>query len=162
MSSTNAHQIKNNDQNSLCGLGDKIRRLTAGVCLFTQIFFPVMATAQNVVHAKPQTTVSSAPPLIENNTVPYTLGALESAQSVADRFGISLEELRRLNQFRTFARGFDNVRQGEELDVPATTLQKSHEQQNAVPPANGENTLENQIASTSQRFGTCLLSLIHI
>ncbi|WP_240767444.1 inverse autotransporter IatD [Escherichia coli] len=156
MASTNAHQIKNNDQNSLCGLGDKIRRLTAGVCLFTQIFFPVMATAQNVVHAKPQTTVSSAPPLIENNTVPYTLGALESAQRVADRFGISLEELRRLNQFRTFARGFDNMRQGEELDVPATTSQKSHEQQNAVPPANGENTLENQIASTSQRVGTLL------
>ena len=156
MASTNAHQIKNNDQNSLCGLGDKIRRLTAGVCLFTQIFFPVMATAQNVVHAKPQTTVSSAPALIENNTVPYTLGALESAQSVADRFGISLEELRRLNQFRTFARGFDNVRQGEELDVPATTSQKSHEQQNAIPPANGENTLENQIASTSQRVGTLL------
>lgn len=115
-----------------------------------------MATAQNVVHAKPQTTVSSAPPLLENNTVPYTLGALESAQSVADRFGISLEELRRLNQFRTFARGFDNVRQGEELDVPATTSQKSHEQQNAIPPANGENTLENQIASTSQRVGTLL------
>ena len=88
--------------------------------------------------------------------MPYTLGALESAQSVADRFGISLEELRRLNQFRTFARGFDNVRQGEELDVPATTSQKSHEQQNAVPPANGENTLENQIASTSQRVGTLL------
>ncbi|EFO3578729.1 inverse autotransporter beta-barrel domain-containing protein [Escherichia coli] len=88
--------------------------------------------------------------------MPYTLGALESAQSVADRFGISLEELRRLNQFRTFARGFDNVRQGEELDVPATTSQKSHEQQNAIPPANGENTLENQIASTSQRVGTLL------
>lgn len=96
------------------------------------------------------------PPLLENNTVLYTLGALESAQSVANRFGISLEELRRLNQFRTFARGFDNVRQGEELDVPATTSQKSHEQQNAVPPANGENTLENQIASTSQRVGTLL------
>ncbi|EGC2854237.1 hypothetical protein H9C43_002707 [Escherichia coli] len=156
MASTNAHQIKNNDQNSLCGLGDKIRRLTAGVCLFTQFFFPVMATAQNVVHAKPQTTVSSAPPLLENNTVPYTLGALESAQSVADRFGISLEELRRLNQFRTFARGFDNVRQGEELDVPATTSQKSHEQQNAIPPANGENMLENQIASTSQRVDSLL------
>ncbi|HHV8939723.1 TPA: inverse autotransporter IatD, partial [Shigella flexneri] len=37
-----------------------------------------------------------------------------------------------------------------------TTSQKSHEQQNAVPPANGENTLENQIASTSQRVGTLL------
>ncbi len=64
-------------------------------------------------------------------------------------------EARRLNQL-IFARGFDNVRQGEELDVPATTSQKSHEQQNAVPPANGENTLEKQIASTSQRVGTLL------
>ncbi len=54
MASTNAQQIKNNDQNSLCGLGDKIRRLAAGVCLFTQFFFPVIATAQNVVHANPQ------------------------------------------------------------------------------------------------------------
>lgn len=157
MASTNAHQIKNNDQNSLCGLGDKIRRLTAGVCLFTQFFFsPSWRRHKMWYMLNLRRQFHLPPPLLENNTVPYTLGALESAQSVANRFGISLEELRRLNQFRTFARGFDNVRQGEELDVPATTSQKSHEQQNAVPPANGENTLENQIASTSQRVGTLL------
>lgn len=156
MASTNAHQIKNNDQNSLCGLGDKIRRLTAGVCLFTQFFSPSWRRHKMWYMLNLRRQFHLPPPLLENNTVPYTLGALESAQSVANRFGISLEELRRLNQFRTFARGFDNVRQGEELDVPATTSQKSHEQQNAVPPANGENTLENQIASTSQRVGTLL------
>ena len=39
MSSTNAHQIKNNDQNSLCGLGDKIRRLTAGVSALVAVGF---------------------------------------------------------------------------------------------------------------------------
>lgn len=53
------------------------------------------------------------------------LGALESAQSVAERFGISVAELRKLNQFRTFARGFDNVRQGDELDVPAQVSEKN-------------------------------------
>ncbi|MCV5555669.1 inverse autotransporter beta domain-containing protein, partial [Escherichia coli] len=36
------------------------------------------------------------------------------------------------------------------------TSQRSHELQNAVSPANAENTLENQIASTSQRVGTLL------
>lgn len=53
--------------------------------------------------------------IANTNTVPYTLGALESAQSVAERFGISVAELRKLNQFRTFARGFDIVRRGDEL-----------------------------------------------
>lgn len=32
--------------------------------------------------------------------------------------------LRKLNQFRTFARGFDNVRPGDELDVPAQVSEK--------------------------------------
>ncbi|EPW3351972.1 hypothetical protein ACWKC5_005005, partial [Escherichia coli] len=39
---------------------------------------------------------------------------------MADRFGLTLEELRRLNQLRTFARGFDHIRQGDEIDVPYT------------------------------------------
>ncbi|MCH7050912.1 hypothetical protein EFK54_15325 [Escherichia coli] len=27
--------------NSICGLGDRLRRLTAGICLITQTIFPV-------------------------------------------------------------------------------------------------------------------------
>ncbi|EKE7432059.1 inverse autotransporter adhesin YeeJ, partial [Escherichia coli] len=86
------------------------------------------------------------------NTVPYTLGALESAQSVAERFGISVAELRKLNQFRTFARGFDNVRQGDELDVPAQVSEKKL----TPPPGNSSDNLEQQIASTSQQIGSLL------
>ncbi|WP_163969214.1 LysM domain-containing protein, partial [Raoultella planticola] len=66
------------------------------------------------------------------------LGALESAQSVAERFGISVAELRKLNQFRTFARGFDNVRQGDELDVPAQVSEKKL----TPPPGNSSDNLE--------------------
>ncbi|MCA7370603.1 inverse autotransporter adhesin YeeJ, partial [Escherichia coli] len=78
--------------------------------------------------------------------------ALESAQSVAERFGISVAELRKLNQFRTFARGFDNVRQGDELDVPAQVSEKKL----TPPPGNSSDNLEQQIASTSQQIGSLL------
>lgn len=84
--------------------------------------------------------------------MPYTLGALESAQSVAERFGISVAELRKLNQFRTFARGFDNVRQGDELDVPAQVSENNL----TPPPGNSSGNLEQQIASTSQPIGSLL------
>lgn len=76
----------------------------------------------------------------------------KSAQSVAERFGISVAELRKLNQFRTFARGFDNVRQGDELDVPAQVSENNL----IPPPGNSSGNLEQQIASTSQQIGSLL------
>ncbi|HFB2077129.1 TPA: inverse autotransporter beta domain-containing protein [Escherichia coli] len=103
--------------NTICGLGDRLRRLTAGICLITQTIFPVMAAAPtHINHARSDTATSLILPNVK--TIPYTLGALESPSTVAARFGITVDELRRLNQFRTFARGFDNVRQGDEIDVP--------------------------------------------
>ncbi|EZJ99311.1 bacterial Ig-like domain family protein [Escherichia coli 1-250-04_S1_C3] len=108
--------------------------------------------AQGVVNAATQQPVPTQIAIANANTVPYTLGALESAQSVAERFGISLAELRKLNQFRTFARGFDNVRQGDELDVPAQVSEKKL----TPPPGNSSDNLEQQIASTSQQIGSLL------
>ena len=57
-----------------------------------------------------------------------------------------------LNQFRTFARGFDNVRPGDELDVPAQVSEKKL----TPPPGNSSDNLEQQIASTSQQIGSLL------
>ncbi|GCY56668.1 hypothetical protein HmCmsJML069_01546 [Escherichia coli] len=141
-----------NDRQILCGMGIKLRRLTAGICLVTQLVFPMTAAAQGVVNAATQQPVPAQIAIANTNTVPYTLGALESAQSVAERFGISLAELRKLNQFRTFARGFDNVRQGDELDVPAQVSEKKL----TPPPGNSSDNLEQQIASTSQQIGSLL------
>ncbi len=141
-----------NDRQILCGMGIKLRRLTAGICLVTQLVFPMAAAAQGVVNAATQQPVPAQIAIANANTVPYTLGALESAQSVAERFGISLAELRKLNQFRTFARGFDNVRQGDELDVPAQVSEKKL----TPPPGNSSDNLEQQIASTSQQIGSLL------
>ncbi|WP_252495010.1 Ig-like domain-containing protein [Escherichia coli] len=141
-----------NDRQILCGMGIKLRRLTAGICLVTQLVFPMTVAAQGVVNAATQQPVPTQIAIANANTVPYTLGALESAQSVAERFGISLAELRKLNQFRTFARGFDNVRQGDELDVPAQVSEKNL----TPPPGNSSDNLEQQIASTSQQIGSLL------
>ncbi|WP_201477632.1 Ig-like domain-containing protein [Escherichia coli] len=141
-----------NDRQILCGMGIKLRRLTAGICLVTQLVFPMTVAAQGVVNAATQQPVPTQIAIANANTVPYTLGALESAQSVAERFGISLAELRKLNQFRTFARGFDNVRQGDELDVPAQVSEKNL----TPPPGNSSDKLEQQIASTSQQIGSLL------
>ncbi|HHE2709892.1 TPA: Ig-like domain-containing protein [Escherichia coli] len=141
-----------NDRQILCGMGIKLRRLTAGICLVTQLVFPMAAAAQGVVNAATQQPVPAQIAIANANTVPYTLGALESAQSVAERFGISVAELRKLNQFRTFARGFDNVRQGDELDVPAQVSKKNL----TPPPGNSSDNLEQQIASTSQQIGALL------
>ena len=58
-----------NDRQILCGMGIKLRRLTAGICLITQFAFPMAAAAQGVVNAATQQPVPAQ--------LAYTLGALE-------------------------------------------------------------------------------------
>ncbi|ELP4705841.1 Ig-like domain-containing protein, partial [Escherichia coli] len=142
--------------NTICGLGDRLRRLTAGICLITQTIFPVMAAAPtHINHARSDTATSLILPNVK--TIPYTLGALESPSTVAARFGITVDELRRLNQFRTFARGFDNVRQGDEIDVPLINS-NSPEARNlkAMQMERDGKDPQMQVAEVAQQSGTLL------
>ena len=142
--------------NTICGLGDRLRRLTAGICLITQTIFPVMAAAPT--HINPAHSDTAASLILPNvKTIPYTLGALESPPTVAARFGITVDELRRLNQFRTFARGFDNVRQGDEIDVPLINS-NSPEARNlkAMQMERDGKDSQMQVAEMAQQSGTLL------
>ena len=142
--------------NTICGLGDRLRRLTAGICLITQTIFPVMAAAPT--HVNPAHSDTAASLILPNvKTIPYTLGALESPPTVAARFGITVDELRRLNQFRTFARGFDNVRQGDEIDVPLINS-NSPEARNlkAMQMERDGKDPQMQVAEMAQQSGTLL------
>ncbi|HGX8824624.1 TPA: inverse autotransporter adhesin IatC, partial [Escherichia coli] len=142
--------------NTICGLGDRLRRLTAGICLITQTIFPVMAAAPtHINHAHSDTATSLILPNVK--TIPYTLGALETPPTVAARFGITVDELRRLNQFRTFARGFDNVRQGDEIDVPLINS-NSPEARNlkAMRMERDGKDPQMQVAEVAQQSGTLL------
>ncbi|MEI1455162.1 inverse autotransporter adhesin IatC [Escherichia coli] len=142
--------------NTICGLGDRLRRLTAGICLIIQTIFPVMAAAPTHINpAHSDTAASLILPKVK--TIPYTLGALESPPTVAARFGITVDELRRLNQFRTFARGFDNVRQGDEIDVPLINS-NSPEARNlkAMQMERDGKDPQMQVAEVAQQSGTLL------
>ncbi|MED8402363.1 inverse autotransporter adhesin IatC [Escherichia coli] len=142
--------------NTICGLGERLRRLTAGICLITQTIFPVMAAAPT--HINPAHSDTAASLILPNvKTIPYTLGALESPPTVAARFGITVDELRRLNQFRTFARGFDNVRQGDEMDVPLINS-NSPEARNlkAMQMERDGKDPQMQVAEVAQQSGTLL------
>ncbi|MCZ8638790.1 inverse autotransporter beta domain-containing protein [Escherichia albertii] len=142
--------------NTVCGFGARLRRLTAGVCLITQTIFPVMAAAPT--HIKDNTHQSASTPSTQPNvrTTPYMLGALESPQTVAARFGITVDELRRLNQFRTFARGFDNVRQGDELDVPLMANNLAGRNLKEMQAERDGKDPQLQVAEVAQRGGSLL------
>ncbi|HDV2374532.1 TPA: inverse autotransporter adhesin EaeX/Air, partial [Escherichia coli] len=140
--------------NTICGLGDRLRRLTAGICLITQTIFPVMAAAPT--HINPAHSDTAASLILPNvKTIPYTLGALESPPTVAARFGITVDELRRLNQFRTFARGFDNVRQGDEIDVPLINSPEARNLKAMQMERDGKDP-QMQVAEVAQQSGTLL------
>ncbi|WP_273961012.1 inverse autotransporter beta domain-containing protein, partial [Enterobacter kobei] len=51
----------------------------------------------------------------------YILLAGESADLVAKKFNIPVSELQKLNQFRTFSKGFISIGEGDEIDVPLAT-----------------------------------------
>jgi adhesin/invasin len=109
-------------------------------------------------HINPAHSDTAASLILPNvKTIPYTLGALESPPTVAARFGITVDELRRLNQFRTFARGFDNVRQGDEIDVPLINS-NSPEARNlkAMQMERDGKDPQMQVAEMAQQSGTLL------
>ncbi|WP_436883524.1 inverse autotransporter beta domain-containing protein [Enterobacter asburiae] len=88
------------------------------VNILVQVAFPLAVTVSPVI--------ASASELRSNpfgqETAVYTLEKGETVQSVADKFHVSLPALRKLNQLRTFAHGFDHLQAGDELDVPEPSV----------------------------------------
>ncbi|EBR1860519.1 invasin [Salmonella enterica] len=79
-------------------------------------FTPVMAGAGE------QHFLQQRVPLSAQRTQVYTLGAGETAASVAKKFHLTLDQLRELNQLRTFARGLNGLQPGDDVDVPLMTV----------------------------------------
>ncbi|WP_130100428.1 inverse autotransporter beta domain-containing protein [Siccibacter turicensis] len=55
------------------------------------------------------------------DTKPYTLKPGETVAQVAKQYGLTIAQLKKLNQFRVFAHGFYHLKAGDELEVPVTT-----------------------------------------
>ncbi|WP_331398217.1 inverse autotransporter beta domain-containing protein [Enterobacter quasihormaechei] len=82
----------------------------------TAAFTPAIAGAENGSRFLHEQIL----PAIQTRT--HTLQPGETPESVATKYNMSLDSLHRLNQFRTFAHGFDHLQAGDELDVPLAPL----------------------------------------
>ncbi|WP_127959109.1 inverse autotransporter beta domain-containing protein [Serratia microhaemolytica] len=97
-----------------------IRRLSRGVKIVAwgnillQLLLPITLSAGPALAASASSNAKSS--LL---TQRYTLAAGEDVAMVAEKYGISLDELKKLNQFRTFPKAFSVLSAGDELEVPA-------------------------------------------
>ncbi|MEX9949347.1 inverse autotransporter beta domain-containing protein [Providencia alcalifaciens] len=102
------------------------------------IFSPVAANAFTEQNQQQRTfLLPKKNTLILRETRPYTLQASETTQSIAKKYNISLEQLRKLNQFRTFSHGFEALKAGDELEIPMAplpTLEWENEKPVYIPP----------------------------
>jgi len=89
----------------------------------------------------------------------YTLSAGENVTLVAKKFNMDLASLRQLNQLRTFARGFEHLQAGDELDVPLTPLPEvKWTSPSATAPHEGDDTQARKAAGYASQAGTFLAS----
>ncbi|HFR9293678.1 TPA: LysM peptidoglycan-binding domain-containing protein [Salmonella enterica] len=89
-------------------------------------------------------------------TVPYTL---KKGETVAQAHGLTVPQLKKLNGLRTFARGFDHLQAGDELDVPAVPLtggKGDNNRHDARGPFAADR--ENEDAQAQQMAGSFLAS----
>lgn len=92
-------------------------------------FYPAIA---NMLTPSPQTT-----PAAPYETVSYTLAPGETVSLVAKKYHLTVEELKRVNQFRVFSKPFEQLGGGDEIDIPHTASLplKSHQQDEQATPA---------------------------
>ncbi|OMA63395.1 LysM peptidoglycan-binding domain-containing protein [Salmonella enterica] len=87
-------------------------------------------------------------------TVPYTL---KKGETVAQAHGLTVPQLKKLNGLRTFARGFDHLQAGDELDVPAVPL-TGGKGDNFAADRENEDAQAQQMAGMASQAGSFLAS----
>ncbi|NBC98110.1 invasin, partial [Atlantibacter hermannii] len=125
--------------------------------ILIQFIFPLTsAFSPAIAYAQQKKAVS-----VEENTQRTTIYRLsngESVQSVAKKYNMTVEALRKLNQFRTFAHGFSSIGAGDEIDVPL--LSSSRKQPALAKPSSGNaspsDAQEQKIAGYATQAGSFL------
>ncbi|OHT23369.1 hypothetical protein A3Q29_21020, partial [Providencia stuartii] len=100
-------------------------KLLAWFNIGIQVAFPLAAAFTPAISAAKENNSflqRSSPVTFQTNS--YTLTEGETTASIAQKYNISMDELRKLNQFRTFTRDFDKLQAGDELDIPTAPLSK--------------------------------------
>ena len=86
----------------------------------TMTFMPVIVSAGTETHPGNKYRA--------DRTQVYTLRTGETTATVAKKYGMSLPELKKLNQFRIFSTGFENLQPGDDIDVPLSVTSEDNKQ----------------------------------
>ncbi|NMD76573.1 hypothetical protein HG548_18840, partial [Citrobacter sp. DNRA3] len=90
------------------------------------------------VNAKSPLSLMSIP------ATPYILRAGESTENVAQRLGLTLKQLQYFNQFRTFHVPFKQLMQGDEIDIPVSSVIKDIDDTDGKNATSGREGAENK------------------
>ena len=131
-------------------------RLIVWLTIFLQFFFPLAGTfTPTITHARNTDNAIISAGNSQAKTRVYTLSEGENVQSVAKKYRLTVEELRKLNQFRTFAHGFSSLKAGDELDVPASLTTRTAQDESR----SGDNVPDEQeqkVAGLASQAGSFL------
>ncbi|MGP2408196.1 YrIlm family inverse autotransporter adhesin [Yersinia sp. 2553 StPb PI] len=92
-----------------------IRRVAWGMLLL-QLFIPLSTSFSPAIAAMKASKATTT--LSYSSTEPYVLGLGENVNIVAKKYGITVDELKKINVYRTFSRPFTVLTTGDEIDVP--------------------------------------------
>ncbi|WP_208612281.1 inverse autotransporter beta domain-containing protein, partial [Xenorhabdus beddingii] len=126
--------------------------------IVAQIVFPVAGALTPTIAGAKTDAVVQAAPLTRSATQPYRLAAGESVKTVAKRHGLTVTELKKLNQLRTFSQPFSALGAGDEIEVPqsqasqwlAEGLRQTNAPENFTPSAE-QNPTAHWLASAASR-----------
>lgn len=100
----------------------KVLKATAWTNIVAQVLFPV-ATVFTPLPAgagqhNPPSPSWTSEALKNAHTQPYIIKQGESVGDIASRAGLTIEQLKKVNQFRTFSKPFNKLSAGDEIDIP--------------------------------------------
>ncbi|WP_145507727.1 YrIlm family inverse autotransporter adhesin [Yersinia hibernica] len=124
-------------------------RVIAWVNILFQLLFPLSLSFTPAIAAVP---ISKAT-LVNIPTESYILTAGENVNIVAKRNGMTVDELKRINIYRTFSKPFNKLASGDEIDIPRKTSPFSIDNQKNK---NADIPLENKLAGYAQTGAAAL------
>ncbi|MCB5320256.1 inverse autotransporter beta domain-containing protein, partial [Yersinia massiliensis] len=124
-------------------------RVIAWVNILFQLLFPLSLSFTPAIAATP---ISKAT-LVNIPTESYILAAGENVNIVAKRNGMTVDELKRINIYRTFSKPFNKLASGDEIEIPRKTSPFSIDNQKNK---NTDIPLENNLAGYAQTGATVL------
>lgn len=112
------------------GLSVSALKTTSIACLLLQGFFIVTPVYAGLTGGQAMNKNEYQSKLLSLPSRPYTLTVGENTSIIAERLGLTVEQLEKYNQFRTFSKPFNKLSTGDEIDIPATDMKISGGAQN--------------------------------